>query len=63
MLMENSSSVAEDGYIVGGSEVGDATQIPFQCALFFNHAQICGCAIFENQWVMTAAHCLWYNVT
>lgn len=50
------------GRIVGGA---DATpgQFPYQVSLRIKDSHTCGGSIIDNQWILTAAHCVAENVT
>ena len=44
-------------HIVGGSEA-DAHSWPWQVSLQSNSRHFCGGSLINNQWIVTAAHCV-----
>ena len=50
-------NVEIDASIVNGT-LTDITQVPWQISLRIDNQHICGGSIIDEQWVLTAAHCL-----
>lgn len=44
-------------FITGGYPV-NINQVPYQASLQVSNNHICGCSILNNQWLLTAAHCV-----
>lgn len=44
--------------IVGGQEVTNAQQLPWQAMVLFQGSFVCGGIILDDHWVLTAAHCV-----
>uniref|UniRef100_A0A673NHF0 Transmembrane serine protease 5 n=1 Tax=Sinocyclocheilus rhinocerous TaxID=307959 RepID=A0A673NHF0_9TELE len=47
--------------IVGGVEA-TLGRWPWQVSLYYSNRHICGGSIITNQWIVTAAHCMWRNL-
>ena len=45
-------------YIIGGTPVKDATKWPWQGSIREFGRHICGCALIDPYWAVTAAHCV-----
>jgi len=51
------STVNDNHRIVGGSQADNA-EYPWQVSLRYNGQHLCGGTLIDNQWVLTAAHCV-----
>lgn len=48
--------------IIGGADALPG-QFPYQISLIVNNSHICGGSIIDNQWILTAGHCVAENMT
>lgn len=58
--INKSFQIAATARIVGGADAAKGAA-PYQCSLKMlrqNSHYICGCAILNDKWILTAAHCL-----
>jgi secreted trypsin-like serine protease len=44
--------------VVGGQEVSGPTELPYQILLRYNGGFTCGGSIYNEWWIITAAHCI-----
>jgi len=44
--------------IIGGDDVSDISEFPFQGSLRYFGTHSCGCALISSTWAVTAAHCV-----
>lgn len=51
-----------EGRIVGGDDASPG-QFPYQISLRIKDSHTCGGSIIDNEWILTAAHCVAVNVT
>lgn len=58
VLLVGASAVP--GRIVGGSDA-EPGQFPYQVSLRNQHSHTCGGSILNENWILTAAHCVVYE--
>jgi len=57
ILLVNNIVIAQTINIIGGNNI-TIDQAPWQILLEINGADACGGSILNNEWIVTAAHCI-----
>ena len=60
LLLSSTLLFSQSQYITGGYPI-NINQAPYQVSLQVNGSHYCGGSILNNQWIITAAHCVNYS--